>query len=330
MSNSQLESCPKVSVAMITYNHEQFIEQAVRSVMMQETDFDYELIIGEDCSTDNTREIVLRLKEEFPDKIKLILHTQNVGMMKNFITVYEACEGKYVALLEGDDYWTDAHKLSIQVEYMEVNLECSMCFHLGSVFNYDANNFNDDYKKFHCNDITTVSDLIDNNYIILTMSMLFRNAVIDIPDWFVDVKNGDTVLQFLLVEKGHLCCIERNMGTYRRHNQGVYSSSSTLVRLLYKAETFSNLNERYDYLYCDKVNINNIYAAISLEYLKQGTKKLGWKYFKMSIFSRRGGFPRFRNIIRIFILLYIPIVYYLYKSLNETRKLRGKKRQFGI
>ncbi len=119
---------PKVSVLMITYNHEQYIEQAVRSVMMQETDFDYELVIGEDCSTDRTREIVLRLKEEFPDKIRLLLPEKNLGMIPNFVATYEACRGEYIALCEGDDYWTHPKKLQIQVDYMKGS-ECRMCFH---------------------------------------------------------------------------------------------------------------------------------------------------------------------------------------------------------
>ena len=97
----------KVSVCMITYNHERFIAQAIESVLMQETDFRVELVIGEDCSTDGTRAIVREFGERFPERIRLLLPEHNLGMMPNFVATLSACRGQYVALLEGDDYWTD-------------------------------------------------------------------------------------------------------------------------------------------------------------------------------------------------------------------------------
>lgn len=113
---------PLVSVWMITYNHEKFIAQAIDSVIMQKTNFDYEIVIGEDCSTDRTREIVLEYKAKHPDKFKLLLQEKNVGMMQNFIVTLKTCNGKYIALLEGDDYWTDPLKLQKQVDFLQANL----------------------------------------------------------------------------------------------------------------------------------------------------------------------------------------------------------------
>ncbi len=130
------EKRPKVSVAMITYNHERYVEQAVRSVMMQQTDFEYELIIGEDCSTDRTREIVVRLKEEFGDRIQLLLHERNQGMVDNFFAVYAECRGEYVALIEGDDFWINPRKLQLQVEYLDSHPECVISYH--NAFLYDS------------------------------------------------------------------------------------------------------------------------------------------------------------------------------------------------
>src|SRR5204862_6731871 len=99
---------PKVSVCMITFNHEKYIEQAVESVMMQETDFDYELVVGEDCSTDSTRDILERLMERYPERIRLNLHAENKGMLRNFEHTLKSYRGEYIAILEGDDYWTAA------------------------------------------------------------------------------------------------------------------------------------------------------------------------------------------------------------------------------
>ena len=97
----------KVSVAMITYNHERFIAQAIESVLMQQTDFAVELVIGEDCSTDKTRAIVCAYGERYPERIRLLLPERNQGMIPNFVATMNACQGQYIALLEGDDYWTD-------------------------------------------------------------------------------------------------------------------------------------------------------------------------------------------------------------------------------
>ena len=108
---------PLVSIASITYNHEKFIAQAIDSFLMQETDFDFEIIIGEDCSTDDTLKIIKEYKAKYPDIIKLITSESNVGMMTNFIRTLEACSGKYIALCEGDDYWTDTLKLQKQVNF---------------------------------------------------------------------------------------------------------------------------------------------------------------------------------------------------------------------
>lgn len=118
--NEKLAVC---SVLMITYNHEKYIAEAIDSVIMQKTNFDYVIVIGEDCSTDKTREIVLEYKAKYPNKIKLLLQEKNVGMMQNFIDTLKVCSGKYIAMLEGDDYWTDPYKLQKQVDFLEANPE---------------------------------------------------------------------------------------------------------------------------------------------------------------------------------------------------------------
>jgi len=108
-----------VSVCMITFNHEAFISQAIESVMMQKTDFDFEMIIGEDSSTDNTVSIIEKYAQKHPDRIRARCNSQNIGMVDNFIQTLNECGGKYIAFLEGDDYWTDPWKLQKQVDFLE-------------------------------------------------------------------------------------------------------------------------------------------------------------------------------------------------------------------
>ena len=128
---------PKVSVCLVTYNHEKFIKQAIESVFMQKTDFDYEVVIGEDYSTDNTRKILSQYQMRYPHRIKAIFNNKNVGPVENFIRTLSTCKGKYIAYLEGDDYWTDAYKLQKQVDFLDKHPDYSLCFHSVEAFHQD-------------------------------------------------------------------------------------------------------------------------------------------------------------------------------------------------
>ena len=120
----------KLSVIFITYNHEKYAEKALRSVCEQETDFPFEVVVGEDCSTDSTREILRRVAAEYPDKVRLLFREKNFG--RPTLNVYNTtmeCRGEYLAYLEGDDYWTDEHKLQKQVTFLEEHPEYIACTH---------------------------------------------------------------------------------------------------------------------------------------------------------------------------------------------------------
>ncbi len=123
---------PLVSVHMQTYNHDRFIRQAIEGVVMQEADFEYELIVSDDCSKDRTLEICLQCQKEHPDKIRVLWARENVCRKMRLANVNRCvirCRGKYIAWCEGDDYWTDPKKLQKQVEYMESHPGCAGCFH---------------------------------------------------------------------------------------------------------------------------------------------------------------------------------------------------------
>ncbi len=119
---------PLVSVKMITYNHAPFIAQAIEAVLQQKTNFPFELVIGEDCSTDGTRKIVFEYQEKYPDIIRVLTSEKNVGMKKNSYRTIKACRGKYIAFCEGDDYWHREDKLQKQVAYLESHPECGLVF----------------------------------------------------------------------------------------------------------------------------------------------------------------------------------------------------------
>jgi glycosyltransferase involved in cell wall biosynthesis len=119
---------PLVSVKMITYNHAPFITQAIEGVLKQKTNFPFELVIGEDCSTDGTRDIVVEYKKKYADIIQVLTSDKNVGAKKNSYRALKACRGKYIAFCEGDDYWQHPFKLQKQIDYMENNPECGLVY----------------------------------------------------------------------------------------------------------------------------------------------------------------------------------------------------------
>lgn len=233
--NKRSETTPKVSVLMITYNHEKYIEEAVRSVMMQETDFDYELIIGEDCSTDNTREIVLRLKDEFPDKIRLILHQENVGMIPNFIDVYNAATGEYIALCEGDDYWTDPKKLQLQVDFLENNPSIRICSHPVQILREHGSS-GEEIKTCPENDFDDVQSVYNRmrpTSYTQTSAILFYRLEDSLPPWFGKLRTaGDWPLIIWLLAKGEkIACIKGEpLSIYRKHEHGITNPQVPIIR----------------------------------------------------------------------------------------------------
>jgi len=139
-----LVKTPLVSVKMITYNHEAYIAQAIEGVLQQKTDFPIELVIGEDCSTDGTREIVFDFQKKYPDIIRVITSDKNVGVKKNSYRTDKSCRGKYIAYCEGDDYWHHPQKLQKQVDYLENHPECGLVF--------------SDFYSFHVNTGILIKD----------------------------------------------------------------------------------------------------------------------------------------------------------------------------
>ena len=212
----------KISVAMITYNHEAYIEQAVESVMQQTGDFELELIIGEDNSKDNTRALVQRLANQYPDKIKLLLWSPNIGMMPNFVKTLDACTGQYVAILEGDDYWTDPLKLQKQLDYMQAHPACAMCYHNANVLIIETGQTHP--ANTHTQQVGGLKDLIlaTDFAQMMTGSMFYRNTYFNaLPSWLVKQHAGDRALPIILATYGEIHYNPAIMSVYRKHQGGI-------------------------------------------------------------------------------------------------------------
>lgn len=199
----------RVSVCMITYNHERFIAGAIEGVMMQQTNFPVQLIIGEDCSTDNTRRICIEYQQKYPDRITLRLPEKNLGGMNNFLENLDAClDGfKYVAMCEGDDYWIDPLKLQKQVDYLESHPDCGLVYTDVKIYDDPTRRFIERKHKPRPADSQIIPELIKTKYIefpsiAVRADLLRRILAILHPEWLGKVI-GDTrlILEFAQLSK---------------------------------------------------------------------------------------------------------------------------------
>lgn len=229
---------PLLSIWMVTYNQELYIEEAIESVMMQKTNFNYKLYIGEDLSNDKTREICIKLKEKYSSRIELFLNEINVGGTQNALRIYKHCFNsgtKYVALLEGDDYWTDPYKLQKQVDFLEANPDYVLSFHKVKILQPNGDLVEDFITKVPENYETQETLARLGNY-IHTPSVVFRNIIKEFPPEFSLTPIGDYFLYMLLSEHGKLKYLEEEMAVYRE-GVGIWSAKTEYFRNLKTAQT---------------------------------------------------------------------------------------------
>lgn len=222
-------SIPKVSVCMLAYNHARFLDEALRSVLAQETQFPIEIVIGEDCSTDGTSQIVTRWQQAHPALINALLRGQNLGMMPNAIATYEQCRGEYIAFLEGDDYWTDPLKLQRQVDALEAHPEWSGCFHRVQYVSESGASLGKVFPDRVRSEVD-FEELCAGNPIQTCSLILRRSALSDIPDWLCGLSMGDWPICLLAALNGPLGMLPDVMACYRVHRASYWSSQTWLQR----------------------------------------------------------------------------------------------------
>jgi glycosyltransferase involved in cell wall biosynthesis len=235
---------PVVSVCIITYNHELYIRQALDSVLVQKVNFPWEIIIADDCSTDKTREILYEYKEKHPDLIRLILQEKNTRARKNYIDLVNSATGKYIAYLEGDDYWTDPLKLQKQFDFMELNPGFSMCYHkIKWVWTYASDWHPDKESNVDDPPESTVYDVLNRGWFIRSCSMFYKNF--RLPKGFDKLHVGDYPLHVLLADKGNIGFLDETMGVYRVNDKGM-SETNLLTEDITKRK--KNLRAEIDML----------------------------------------------------------------------------------
>ena len=240
---------PLVSVCVQTYNQEDYIGQCLDGIVMQETNFDFEIIVGEDDSSDRTRAICKTYQEKYPELIRLFLRKRKDAIFINghptgrfnFVNNLKSSKGKYIAICEGDDYWTDPKKLQKQVDFLEANEDFGICFHRVQVLFQKTMTIEEDTITRKVNAVSTMEELAKGNF-IHTPSVMITNDF-KIPKWFLKSPTGDWTLYMLVLKGRKIKKLTDTMTVYRKHDKGIWSGKTEYQNMVATLNTFSLVHD---------------------------------------------------------------------------------------
>ena len=277
-------SYPLVSIVCITYNHVNYIHDAIKGFLMQKTTFPVEILIHDDASTDGTDTIIRQYELNYPELIFPIYQNENQyskGIRRISTTfVFPKCTGKYIAFCEGDDYWIDPYKLQKQVDFLEANQEYSMCFHGAKVIS-EIETLNDSlFTDLEDRDYN--SDELLKTWAVPTASIVFRNEFTSFIPQSIKFQYGDIIMILTMADHGKVRCINEVMSVYRRTQTGVVLSNklnySYYSGLVDHYKEISHVFPKVSNTTIDKRIINQ-YSGICLSFLKNGNLEQLIYYF---------------------------------------------------
>lgn len=327
---------PRVSVWILTYNQKGLIEAALNSVLEQEIDEPWEIVVGDDGSTDGTRELIREWQERHPQRIRLVLAKRNLwnalpGYRGTLLATaaFYACRGNYVAMLEGDDFWTDSGKLRKQVAFLEKHSGCSGCFHRTEIVDYSGASLRP-FPLTQIKPFYSLEDVIRAMPAHTSSLMLRREAIENLPAWYQTQGAGDWTLQIAAAEMGELGFIDETMSAYRVHDGGSWTKGNDpeapppeadVGRLHHILEYYETLNRHFDGRFDRLIRRQMSTWTYDLVWAHQ---RLGqwpemraafWRAFcldPMNVSVSRG------TQLRFFLVAHFPQLYRLYR--------RGRKR----
>ncbi|WP_242851272.1 glycosyltransferase [Clostridium sp. DMHC 10] len=240
-----------MSILIITYNHEKHIEKAIESVRMQKFFYDYEIIVADDSSTDNTVNIVSRYKAIFGDKLKIFSNPQNLGITKNYKSAFSKCSGDFIAVLEGDDYWSSDMKLKLQMDFLINHPECSMVFN--KIIAAFPNNLNIPIQQFPDNVmylLFNTSDLVKNNFIQNFSGCMYRASVIrNIDNSLYDMLVYDWMINIVVSQYGLIGYLPQSASVHPILDSGTWSGRSEFEQLNTTLNCIDKYNSFLGYKY---------------------------------------------------------------------------------
>ena len=237
------KSSVDVSIIMPVYNHEKYVAKALESIFDQQTSFTYEVIIGEDCSPDNSRAIIKDFEARYPDRIKAYYREKNLGATNNGYLLHMEAKGRYIAILEGDDYWCDRNKIQRQAEFLDEHPEYIGVAHNFCKVDGDGNTIVDKcIRDGETNRIFTWEDFLDKFFLFQSATLMYRNFFLDGGDYSVLYKShdivGDLTVLTILLNRSNIYILPEVMSAYRE----VIQKKATNARSVsLRDEALSNL-----------------------------------------------------------------------------------------
>ncbi len=322
----------KVSVAIRTYNQERFIAQAINSVLMQKVNFDYETVVADDASTDSTSEILRSFQKEQRNGFRLLLREKNLGSRKNALDMLQSCQGEYIALLDGDDYWISPDKLQKQVDFLDRHPECAICFHGFTRLEYDRGrelNVSPPGRK----SIYDLEDLLELSFPFLTSLLMFRKELVGdllASSFYHDCMFLDWILGILATRRGGLGYIDEVMGVYRAGG-GVWSGLGSLQQLIVPCEFYERLRDEVTINYHGTIAVeqHKLYYRLAQAYLKRNDLANARTYVVKCAVGHRycenaSHFMIFKMLLRV----YAPALFRLLKASKTSLAVAVDKMRF--
>lgn len=281
------ESDIQVSVCVVTYNQEKYIAECLESLVTQQTSFKFEIIVGEDCSTDGTRAIVQQYVEQYPDLVIPLFHENNVGAVENVKRVYKAAKGKYIAHMDGDDMALP-NKLQKQFNILENNPDCSICVHNMLAIDSEGNSTKRVFKCFPEKKYTLLDVYLINPFFIHS-SKMFVNKI----DEYIDQLNVNALdIEFHIeqAKQGNIYFLHEELGIYRQF-VGVTYDNKLINPLIPRRiiSTYENIEKSYFSL-SEIIKVEFKYKYILLKYSFYYIRKFelvkSFKFFLKAVFSK--------------------------------------------
>jgi len=313
----------KASVAIFAYNHAKFVEEAIASVLAQQTDFDFEVVIGEDCSTDGTRAIVRRYRDKFPNRIRLLLNETNLGDFGNFAHTVSACRGEYMAILDGDDYWTCSQKLQRQVDFLDAHPDYSICFHNAMMIWDDGSHPPTLHSPPTRRPTYDLEELLVHDFISTGSVVVRRGLVKTFPDWWWRAPFFDWPFLVLHAMHGKIGYLDECWSTYRQHPAGIYSRLSHGKRMEENLQAVRLYRDVMDPDYEELLtrSVSSRCLMLALHYQKAGNRTLSDEYAKIAVQEGdRRWLRRWRNRLKVYTYMRAPS---LYQFVCNRRQHRG-------
>lgn len=296
---------PLLSVRLMVYNNKPYIKEALDGVLMQQTNFPFEVVIGDDFSTDGTLEILHEYKAKYPEIIRILdrpiggeyqLKRKELGRLHNFIDIVNNCHGKYIAILDGDDYWTDPLKLQTQVDFLENNSNFSICYHQTSeLFESGETKITNQEEP----DEYDASYLLSKGWHIRSVSVVFKKSELPVwPSWIYEIESLDYATQCLLTKKGQkIRCLKKDMAIYRIHAQNVSSklNDNYLKILLRNKKLLENIQK--------EISLESFKEILSNRILKNNTEL----FYQMRAIKKKS-WEDYKEIFKLFIKLKINFI----------------------